>query len=230
MRLYHGTTLNRAKRIQLEGFQSLGSDELLEEISFLHSIPIGELRIMLQDRFAMADNRDGLVCFTEDFGQASSYAQRAPEIQWEALTQIYRKCHDLGREWNLSDELHWWVTKQMMNDPPVVIEIDTNSQEMNIHHGGLWNSEYRYPTPFFEMHIVEIHRIPRWIDDSLLRFIAGFETSEVKKFASMVKDGHWGGPVAIRPMMGRMWSLEDVIGRCSVERKIELGLSENIST
>ena len=222
MRIYHGTTLSRAIRIQSEGFQFQGMDEILQDISFHHSFPIEELRAILKFRFAMTDERDGFVCFTDDFQQASSYAQRAPEIQWEALTQIYRQRHNLGADWNLSNELHWWVTKQMMHDPPVVIEIKTDSKKM--YRGGLLSDEYRHPTPFHEMSIIKIHPISRWVDFDLLRFITGYENKDRMDFIRLVEDGCWGQYVIKHPLHNHQWCLEEIIERCSVERKIQLGI------
>ena len=59
---------------------------------------------------------------TADPDQAGGWANRAPEVTWEALCSVYRLRHpDLGDDWNQSDEGHFWVLAQQMPDPPVII-------------------------------------------------------------------------------------------------------------
>ena len=124
--LYHGTTESRALEIQRAGFRSVSILDELKNLADEYDVDTDLLLSNLQkdQRFVVAPNRGDTAFFSGLFDYAASYASRGPEVLWEGLVYIYRIRHpEIGVDWNQSDELHWWVLRERLGDPPVVVEV-----------------------------------------------------------------------------------------------------------
>jgi hypothetical protein len=191
--LYHGTTLSRARKICVEGFVAVSPSEEIFRLSNAYGVDSEVVVASMEEwgRFSVLPGRESVFYSTVGFDHAASYAQRAPEVRWETLCSIYRLRHpELGDFWNDSDELHWWVFLQLMDDPPAVVTLSL--PEVKKLGGGPMDSSFELPLP--ASLVLDVDEIPRTLDESLTRFVAGYGASEgdVTKFSNEVEAGKWG--------------------------------------
>ncbi|GAC81774.1 hypothetical protein SAMN04488550_2583 [Gordonia malaquae] len=126
--MYHGTRASAAVEIARSGFTSVPVETQIEAVVVESGFDVTQLRTDLtkHGRFAVLDPRGhGDVFVTGDRARAGSYASRGPEARWESLWSAFRLQHDLGHDWNASDEGHLWVMAQDLEDPAVVVECVT---------------------------------------------------------------------------------------------------------
>jgi hypothetical protein len=191
--LYHGTTLSRARQIELEGFTAQPPGSEIVRLAEIHDVDPGELRDFMEkgNRFSVLPERTDDCYFTKSFKNAASYAQRAPEITWEALISIYQmKVPSVGENWNQSNELHWWVFLQRIDDPPSVLTVEPPA-------GKLFTGspiDLSCEPPLAASAVLEVTEVPVILDFPLVFYMAGYGDSpkDQTKFIDEVESGGWG--------------------------------------
>lgn len=126
--LWHGTTLDRARCIQNEGFRPLDLSSELQSIADRYDVTADALRKTLADhgRFAaMQQKRTDLVWLATSGGAAEQWASRAPEIRWEALWAVWwvTREPDNLTPW-ASPKAAAWHARQYFDSLPAVVEME----------------------------------------------------------------------------------------------------------
>jgi hypothetical protein len=127
--LWHGTTKSAAERIVDQGFVPVGTAAIVGAIARDHGLAGADLLTTLRTagRFvAIQDRRDDAVWFATSRAKANRWAQRAPEVRWEALWAVWWLNHG-GYElipcpW-LDLDASGWHARQFFADPPAIIEV-----------------------------------------------------------------------------------------------------------
>lgn len=161
--LYHGTTLAAAKRILNEGWTVQPPEEHIGSIARDYGKEPAALLEFLREtnRFATTPTRGNWASFGLNRAIAvRSWAQRAPEVRWEALWAIWRLDHpeipieietmSRGDQVKQVEVLprtgEAWVFQQMHQDPLAVITL-TLSYEMLIGFGAKTDGFEHKPLP-----------------------------------------------------------------------------------
>jgi hypothetical protein len=205
--LYHGTTASRADQIVRGGFVSKRMADEIGAVALEYDISFDELNNFLaqQDRFATSANREDRVWFAGSLILAASWAQRSPEVRWEALTCVYRLRHpELGDYWNQSDALHWWLLRERLEDPPVVVTVAVDD-DLTDFPASLISKlpDIHLPAPQPSTIVKGVEHVPWRLDGSSIRYLAGFEPDDHEDFASEVDRGLWPQPAGQH--LGKPW-------------------------
>lgn len=135
--LFHGTTLDAAEQIRAEGWRVRDLAGMVGELATRHEVPVADLIADLHryNRFMLIEKDRGQVAsFTPDIETAAgSWAQRAPEVEWDALWAIWRIKHSGETEmyhWNLDVPGHAWVLEQMAHQKLAVVEVALTVDEL----------------------------------------------------------------------------------------------------
>ena len=135
--LYHGTTLAAAEQIRAEGWQTRDLTAMVGELAAQHEVAISDVIDDLRryNRFMLIESDRGRVAsFSPDLETAlGSWAQRAPEVEWDALWAIWRIKHSNETEmyhWNLDVPGHAWVFEQMAHHKTAVVEVTVTVDDL----------------------------------------------------------------------------------------------------
>ena len=127
--LWHGTTKSAAERIVDQGFDPVDTAAIVGAVARDHGLAETDLLMTLKaaGRFvAVQDRRDDAVWFATSRANANKWAQRAPEVRWEALWAVWWLNHGgfelLPYPW-LDLEASGWHAHQFFTDPPAIIEV-----------------------------------------------------------------------------------------------------------
>ena len=229
IKLFHGTSRSRAEEILIDGFRVLDFEQEISSCSSKYSISSEVLSKKLYElgRIAASRRDDKATCFSTNFEHASSYASRAPEIQWDCLWAIFSLHHPEIEidELNQSDAGHFWILTQMEHDPPVVLTIEATRDLVGLEFQNLIDSQEELhkidPTAGAEVRIefdsfpkiLTVSSVDFRIDGSLLRFITGLSPTEL---AEQVIDGLWGQPIG--GQWAQYWPWSEIKQRLNSQR------------
>jgi hypothetical protein len=90
--LWHGTTKSAAERIVDQGFDPVDTVAIVGAVARDHGLAETDLLMTLKavGRFVtVQDRRDDAVWFATSRANANKWAQRAPEVRWEALWAVW---------------------------------------------------------------------------------------------------------------------------------------------
>lgn len=137
LHLFHGTTLAAAEQIGAEGWRPRDLAGMVGELAEQHGVP---MRAVMEDlrrynRFMTIERDRGQVAsFAPNYETAAgSWAQRAPEAEWDALWAIWRIKHSGVADvyhWNLDVPGHAWVLEQMAHLKLAVVEVALTVDEL----------------------------------------------------------------------------------------------------
>lgn len=120
LHFFHGTTLEAADQIRVGGWQARDLPGMVGELATKHEVPVPDVIDDLRryNRFMLMEKDRGQVAsLAPDYESAAgSWAQRAPEVEWDALWAIWRIKHSGETEmyhWNRDVPGHAWVLEQM---------------------------------------------------------------------------------------------------------------------
>jgi hypothetical protein len=134
--LHHGTTLRAASAILRTGWQPQSVTAILDRVAAEHGLSKSEIINDLAKfgRYALQDDRGTWASFTPSLAKAEhSWAQRAPEAEWEALWTAYRIAYmDEADSWHWTTNVagHTWVWDQMRNEALAVVSVTTSYSEI----------------------------------------------------------------------------------------------------
>jgi hypothetical protein len=127
--LWHGTTESAAKQIAVDGFKPADTTAVMTltagECGADPADTIAALRAA--GRFVLIqDGRDNAVWFASHREEAARWAQRAPEVRWEALWGVWWQTHGgletMPAPW-ADPVAAAWHAERFFADPPAVVEV-----------------------------------------------------------------------------------------------------------
>lgn len=187
MILFHGTTRNRADSIARHGFAPFDLYAEISPIASRYGMELDQILAAFRraGRISLSRTDDTNIYLTTGFNHAASYASRAPEVVWETLWSVFLIRHpEIDYPWNMSDEGHYWVLREMSQDSPVVLEIEVEDSALGrerdrlVKSAALWGKESDNGAEAAIHHRVRIdirqrHELDHRIDMQLLRFMTG---------------------------------------------------------
>lgn len=135
--LFHGTTLDAAEQIRAGGWQVRDLTAMVGQLATRHGVAVADVIDDLRryGRFMVTERDRGQVAsFTCDPETAAgSWAQRAPEVEWDALWAIWRIKHS-GQtamyHWNQDVPGRAWVLEQMAHQELALVEVRITLEEL----------------------------------------------------------------------------------------------------
>lgn len=132
--LFHGTTLEAAERILEVGWWPQDVLGVVKRVAAECGASLANILADLEGhgRFVQHADRGTYASFTPDRVKAEhSWAQRAPEAQWEALWAVWR-VHHLSSSENCNQDLagHAWVWERCKLERLAVIRYSTSYEEL----------------------------------------------------------------------------------------------------
>jgi hypothetical protein len=222
--LFHGTTLQAAQQIRAEGWGARDLTGMVGELATRHEVPVADVIDDLRryNRFMLIEkNRGQVASLTLDYETAAgSWAQRAPEVEWDALWAIWRIKHSGKTEmyhWNLDVPGHAWVLEQMAHQKLAVVEVALTVDELfelgarvgGFAHGPLTPelvpllpglSEVTLPLPFQPSIEVILHQLERRVGWDVFAHWLGLTSEEFIAHDDAGRFGPAGkGEFAVRP-------------------------------
>jgi hypothetical protein len=229
--LFHGTTLDAAEQIRVEGWRARDLTGMVGGLATKHEIPVADVIDDLRryNRFMLIEKDRGQgASFTADYETAAgSWAQRAPEVEWDALWAIWRIKYSGETEmyhWNMDVPGHAWVLEQMAHQKPAVVEVALTVDELfklDAMVGGFARGrltpelvpllpdlpEVSLPLPFHPSTEVTIHQLERRVGWDVFAHWLGLTREEFIAHDDASRFGPAGeGEFAMRPW----WSLSAV--------------------
>lgn len=139
--LHHGTTLHAARRIADVGWQALNVPALVDRLARTHGVDNTAVCEVLTRRgrfVVVSGDRGGNASFAPNAAKVvHSWAQRAPEAEWEVLWAIYHLLHlSSGTEekgWDSDVAGRTWVWDQMRHEPLAILSYVTTYSEPSAH-------------------------------------------------------------------------------------------------
>jgi hypothetical protein len=222
--LFHGTTLEAAVQIRNEGWRARDLTGRIGELARRHDVSVADVVHDLRryNRFMVIEKDRGEVAsFTPDYEAAAGrWAQRAPEVEWDALWAIWRIKYSGEQDmyhWNLDVAGHAWVLEQMAHRNLAVVEIALTIEGMlelgarvgGFAHGPLTPElvpllpglpEVSLPLPFQPSTEPIIHLLERRVGWDIFAHWLGLTNEQ---FAAMDEAGRFGsageGDFEVRP-------------------------------
>lgn len=231
IRLFHGTTLEAAEQIRTAGWQARDLLGTVEELAARHEVEvdavIDDLRRYNRFMFVEAD-RGRVASFAPNYETAAgSWAQRAPEVEWDALWAIWRIKYSGETDlyhWNLDVPGQAWVAEQMaphheLAVVEVALSID-NLLDLDATAGRERNPitpeileilsflpEVAVPLPFRPEVEVRIHHVERRVDWDVFAYWLGLTREE---FIARDRAGAFGPSGEDHDGQPRWWPLSVV--------------------
>jgi hypothetical protein len=229
--IYHGTTSSRAHNIVRNGFSAFNLAREVAVVGERFGMSSEDIfsKFRATGRISLVRADDNSVYFSSGFNHAHSYASRAPEVVWESLWAVFLINHpDVAHPWNLSDEGHYWVLRQLSHDRPTVLEIEVEDELLGVKRDQILRSRLLASagsdngvevalSHTLDLRILLVHEFDRRVDGSLLRFMTGLSPEELH---ASVERGEWGEVGTYR--YERYWRWHDVIERLPAGRLDEL--------
>jgi hypothetical protein len=124
--LFHGTTLSAAKQILDEGWRALDVSAVVHQVALSHDVDPAEVNqdLASYERFVTGPERGEYASFARDALKAEHHwAQRAPEVVWEALWSIWRIRNGVRapEPWNTLVAGHAWVWEECKHERLAIV-------------------------------------------------------------------------------------------------------------
>lgn len=138
MLLHHATTAAAAGIIQAEGFKQLNSRDAVSVMADRFGLSVEAIMADLdlyKRPFVTESGRGEVISLTSDWrAAATSWAQRAPESEWELLWSCWRlRTRGKGApiySWNLDLDGHAWVLEQSRENRPAVMTFELSPSDL----------------------------------------------------------------------------------------------------
>lgn len=148
VRLFHGTTAQRAESILRDGWVDLDIQHEVDQLAAQYDVSSDEIWRRATERFTYvaSTGRTGWVSFALGFDPVSTHwAQKAPEHRWELLELVWLAQRPELRWAEFSDEGRGWRLAEFATDDPVVIEVQIPMSQLSL--GGSKSREAPPLTP-----------------------------------------------------------------------------------
>lgn len=241
--LFHGTTLHAAEQIRAEGWQARDLTGIVGELATQHGVPEVDVFDDLRryNRFVLIEESRGQVAsFAPTYDKAAgSWAQRAPEAEWEALWAIWRIKYSGETElyhWNQDVPGNAWVLGQMAAQKLAVVEVRLTVDEaieLGALVGGFRHApltpehvpilrhlpEVAFPLPFQPEFEVVVHQVERRVRWDVFAYWLGMTQEE---FIAHDKAGSFGPAGGSDFEIGPWWPLSAVD---ALRERVDAGLA-----
>ncbi len=230
VRLFHGTTLSAARRVEREGWLPRDMREVVADVATEHGREAREVWAELAGQgqaYATQDGRGRWASFALRHDVAAlDWAQRAPEIRREALWAVWR-LENPGRaaDWPVHTDGHLFVLRHLADDQPAVVEVSFDYDELvalGAMSGGFHLRpllpedmlraeavripEVAIPAPLPPPPGLRVHEVERAVDWDVFALLLGLERDE---FVEQAEAGAFGPkmPVAFLSNGSASWPL-----------------------